>query len=124
MEKFGSSLAERQFLGYLRGANGKFIYAHSEGTLFLAGAAKALAVDGVKLKNTIFDWNAPVIARSTASNIASSVGASSQYHLNWSDPIGVVTTFNPAQSAVYGTVGVTTFATFHATRYYRNPIYR
>lgn len=124
MEKvgvFGRSLAQRQMGSYLRGASGKYIFAHSEGTLLLAGAAKSLSVDGVKLPGATFSWNAPVIMQSTATNIAHSVGVTnSQFNLNWNDPIGVFTTFNPFQTVTYGVAGVGTLATRHSGRYYNN----
>ncbi len=124
MEKvgiFGRSLAQRQLGSYLRGASGKYIFAHSEGTLLLAGAAKSLSVDGVKLTGTTFSWNAPVIMQSTANNLASSVGVTnSQYNLNWNDPIGVFTTFNPFQAIIYGVAGAGTLATHHGGKYYNN----
>ena len=121
MEKmFGRSLAARQFSNYLASAQGKYVYAHSEGTLLLARAASALKVQGVDLKGATFDWNAPVIFESTARNIASSVGAISKYHLNWNDPIGVFTTYNLFQTATYGIVGIVTFAKYHGGAYYNN----
>ena len=43
---FGNSRASGQFKGFMRGANGFNISGHSEGTLTMAGAMKALAVDG------------------------------------------------------------------------------
>lgn len=124
MEKvgvFGRSLAQRRLGGYLSRANNKFIFAHSEGTLLLAGAARSLNVTGIQLENTTFSWNAPVITQSAANNIAHSVGVfNSQYNLNWNDPIGVFTTYNPVQTATYGIAGVATGFRHHGGRYYNN----
>ncbi len=114
----------KQAANYLNVAEGKFILAHSEGTLNLGAGIKLSAAGGLKFNDVSIKWIGPVVSRSTATSLSNSIGAYSSYSLNWGDPIGVLSTFNPAQSAVYGTVGVTTFATFHSTRYYRNPIYR
>src|SRR5205814_1211864 len=109
------SLASREFAGYLRGANGYYVASHSEGTLTLAGAIKALSVEGVKLPATHFDFNGPVIMHSTANNLARMVGSENvpPFNLNIGDPIGVFTTFNPVMVGIYGALGVTTLATFH-----------
>jgi len=115
---FGNSLASRQFTGYLRGAEGVSIYTHSEGTLTLTGAAKVLSVDGAKIKNLEINFKGPVIARSTAANVASSIGAKHTYQLNPADPIGVFTTVNPVQQTIYGVLGVVTGAHFHSTPTY------
>lgn len=115
---FGNSLASRQFSGYLRGASGGNIYAHSEGTLTLAGAIKQLNVDGAKVKSLNIDFRGPVIGRSTASNLAGSIGATHTYQLNPADPIGVFTTVNPVSQTIYGVLGTATGAHFHSTPTY------
>jgi hypothetical protein len=116
---FGNSLASRQFGGYLRGADGFYIAAHSEGTLTMAGAIKGLAVDGVKLPHAQMTFNGPVIMQSTANNLAASIGAPApRYNLNFGDPIGVFTTLNPVRASLYGVMGVPTLATFHGTNHY------
>lgn len=118
---FGNSLASRQFAGYLRGSNGFSVAAHSEGTLTLAGAIKHLAVDGIKLPQTEFSFNGPVIMKSTAFNLANMVGAPQpKYSLNLGDPIGFFTTLNPVTASLHGVIGVSTLATFHSTKYYPN----
>jgi len=120
---FGNSLASRQFKGFMSGANGFNIAGHSEGTLTMAGAMKALAVDGVKLPDAKFSFNGPVIMESTANNLVNSLGAQmapNGYDLNIGDPIGVFTTPNPVKASLYGVLGVSTLATFHGTKYYPN----
>lgn len=115
---FGNSLASRQFSAYLRNATGGSIWAHSEGTLTLAGAIKALRVEGVKISGLRLSFNGPAIARSTAANLAKSIGAEFAYHLNWSDPIGFFTTINPAEQIIYGAVGIATLAHSHSASAY------
>jgi len=116
----GNSLASRQFASqYLPGANGFYVAAHSEGTLTLAGAIKTLSVDGVKLPQTQFSFNGPVIMKSTAYNLANMVGAPKPgYSLNPGDPIGVFATPNPVMIGIYGALGIPTLATFHGANYY------
>ena len=115
---FGNSLASRQFAGYLRGAVGINIYTHSEGTLTLAGAIKALNAEGIKVQRLHIDFNGPAIARSTAANLSQSIGATYEYHLNWADPVGIFTTWNPVQQTIYGVSGTITFTHFHSTESY------
>ena len=51
-------------------------------------------------------FNGPVISRSAAANLASSIDAKFVYNLNWADPIGFFTTVNPAEQIVYGVLGI------------------
>ena len=115
---FHNSLASRQFTGYLQGASGGNIWAHSEGTLTLAGAIEALNADGGKVTGLRISFNGPAIGRSTALSLAKSIGAEATYHLNWTDPIGFFTTLNPAEQLVYGTLGIATLANSHGTAAY------
>ncbi|MDD2653582.1 MAG: polymorphic toxin-type HINT domain-containing protein, partial [Candidatus Omnitrophica bacterium] len=116
---FHNSLASRQFAAnYLRGASNINIYAHSEGSLTLAGAIKSLNVDGVKVIGVNIDFRGPVIMESTARTLATSIGATYTYQLNIGDPVGIFATVNPVMLGLYGAIGIPTLATFHSTDYY------
>lgn len=122
IQKFSSnSLASGNFASqYLRYANNGTIYAHSEGTLTLAGAIKHLNVDAIKLNNIHIKWNGPVITRSLSQSLANSIGATSNYKLNLFDPIGALRSPNPIDFGIYGGLGIATFTIFHGTKYYAN----
>jgi hypothetical protein len=111
---FSNSLASRQFAGYLRGAAEGNIWAHSEGTLTLAGAIKALNADGAKVQGLKISFNGPAISKSAANNLAQSIGAKASYNLNWADPIGAIDTINPVTQIIYGVLGMATGANFHS----------
>jgi hypothetical protein len=108
----------KQAANYLNVAEGKFILAHSEGTLNLGGGIKLAAAGGLKFNDVSIKWIGPVVSRSTAAGLSNSIGAYSSYSLNWGDPIGVLSTFNPVQSAVYGGVGFGTLFRYHGTDQY------
>ena len=122
MEKIlGPGCAARQLAGYMVGADGVNFYAHSEGTMLLAQAMKVNISDGIRLPGSSFDFNAPVIMRSTAQGLANQIGAGGfGYHLNSFDPIGVFTTPNPVLMAVYGVAGIITAFHFHSGTTYSN----
>lgn len=115
---FGNSMASRQFAGYLRGAAGGSIWAHSEGTLTLSGAIKVLNVDAAKVQGLKISFNGPAISRGAAGNLANSIGAKFTYNLNFGDPIGAVNSFNPVTQIVYGVLGMATGANFHSEESY------
>ena len=108
----------RQSANYLNVAEGKFILAHSEGTLNLGSGIKLATANGVKFNDVSIKWIGPVMSRSTATSLSNSIGAQSTYLLNAGDPIGVFTTFNPVQSAIYGGVGLATMIRYHSTDAY------
>ncbi|MBP9854320.1 MAG: hypothetical protein KBD53_05595 [Candidatus Omnitrophica bacterium] len=99
-------------------AEGKFILAHSEGTLNLGAGIKLVAASGMKFQNLEIKWIGSVISRSTAAALSNSIHAQSQYYLNLGDPVGIFTTVNPIKTSVYGTLGISTMTHFHRTNSY------
>jgi len=117
MEKvFGPSRAERQLAGYMRNADGTAFVGHSEGTMLLAQAIKVNIANGVSLPNSSFDFNAPVMMRSTAQGLVNQIGShfSMGWHLNPLDPIGVFTTLNPVNTSIYAIGGLVTLFHYHS----------
>jgi RHS repeat-associated protein len=108
----------RQSANYMNVAEGKFILAHSEGTLNLGAGIRLSAAGGLKFNDVTIKWIGPVMSESTAYNLSNSIGAQSKYILNAGDPIGVFSTFNPVQSAIYGGVGLATMTRYHSTNAY------
>lgn len=118
IEKFHPSPASRQWAALLGNSSGVTLKLHSDATIFGGNAMKLLGSEGVKVHNLHVDFNAPGIAESTAANLSSSIGATYSYHLNMADPIGVVTTLNPAKQAIYGILGTITLARDHGRTNY------
>jgi len=119
IQKFYSKgLAAREFAEFLKTSQGMTINAHSEGTLTTARAIQALSAEGIKIDGSKINFNAPVISRTTAANLTSSIGAKFDYSLNWFDPIGIFTTLDPVKVGIYGGFGSATLAIFHGGKYY------
>ena len=125
-EAFGGGLAATQFAGLLSQASeANFairLTPYSEGTIISANAIKSLSNNNVQLAaGSNIQWEAPGIFKSTADSLSSAVGATDSYHLNWNDPIGILTSFNPIRIAIYGISGASTMATYHGSPYYPPP---
>gem|GEM_PF-5864606 len=108
----------KQTANYLTMAEDKFILAHSEGAENLAAGIKAIAADGTKFNNLEIKWIGPAISRANATNLSNAIGARSSYSMNWADPVGAVSTFNPVLMSIYGGLGLATGTIFHGTDHY------
>ncbi len=79
---------------------------------------KVIAKEETKFNNLEIKWIGPAISRTTATNLSNAIRAQSSYSLNWADPVGAVSTFNPVQMSIYGGLGLATGTIFHGTDHY------